>query len=388
MRLVAVLTCSLILDAASATNVHAGEPVGTAFTYQGQLKEAGVPLNGNVDLLFELFDADVDGNPVGSPLLLEDVAVVKGLFSAELDFGEVVFTGEARWAQIDVRNPHDPSNTEPFTPLSPRVPLTAAPYALYSLAPWRQNGTDLAYTEGSVGVGTAAPLNPVHVLHDQPVLALQDGDGTDAEQTGYVALRDSSGFDQGRIGFTSSFDSDLTVENFDGDVHLAPLGFTRLAATIAGVGVGTSSPDVRLHVNGGTDASLAGGGYIQAGDSAGANVVIDENEIMARNNGEASNLVLNNNGGDVTFGGGIQVNGESSLDLGYEIVTVEEEDSAEAFAACPEGKRVIGGGCFSPSSIDEVNDSFPSSNGWTCRINQGVIGSGTTVAYAICARIH
>ena len=83
--------------------VLAGVPVGTTVSYQGQLKEAGVPLNGNVDLQFELFDAEVEGNPIGSALLFEDVPVVKGLFSVELDFGAAAFTGDARWAQIEVR---------------------------------------------------------------------------------------------------------------------------------------------------------------------------------------------------------------------------------------------------------------------------------------------
>ena len=69
-RTIVLLTC---LTVAHQAAVFAGTPVGTTMTYQGQLKEAGVPLNGTVDLQFELFDADVDGIPIGSPLLIEDV---------------------------------------------------------------------------------------------------------------------------------------------------------------------------------------------------------------------------------------------------------------------------------------------------------------------------
>ena len=97
----------MILSVAHQAAVFAGTPVGTTITYQGQLKETGVPLNGNVDLQFELFDAEVDGNPIVSPLLLEDVPVVKGLFSVELDFGAAAFTGDARWAQIEVQVPQE-----------------------------------------------------------------------------------------------------------------------------------------------------------------------------------------------------------------------------------------------------------------------------------------
>ncbi|MCH8146658.1 MAG: hypothetical protein IH987_01510 [Planctomycetes bacterium] len=143
--------------------VLAGAPVGTTLTYQGQLKEAGAPLNGNVDLLFELFDAEVDGSSIGSPLLLENVPVVKGLFSVDLDFGAAVFIGEARWMQIQVRSPNDPGDTEPFTPLSPRPPLTGTPYALFSLAPWHQNGNDVSYTRGNVGIGTTDPQKALHL---------------------------------------------------------------------------------------------------------------------------------------------------------------------------------------------------------------------------------
>ena len=69
------------------------------------------------------------------------------------------------------------------------------------------------------------------------------------------------------------------------------------------VGIGNNNPATRLHVTQGTDASPAGGGYIVAGDIIGANVVIDENEIMARSNGGISSLFLNHNGGNLIIDG-------------------------------------------------------------------------------------
>ena len=65
------------------------------------------------------------------------------------------------------------------------------------------------------------------------------------------------------------------------------------------IGVGTSTPAVKLHVVNGADASPGGGGYIVSGFTSGLNVAIDENEIMARNNGATSGLFLNNNGGNL-----------------------------------------------------------------------------------------
>ena len=68
------------------------------------------------------------------------------------------------------------------------------------------------------------------------------------------------------------------------------------------VGIGTTTPVTRLHIVGGTDAAIAGGGYIVTGDVAALNVVIDNNEIMARNNGATSQLLLNADGGNVGVG--------------------------------------------------------------------------------------
>lgn len=68
------------------------------------------------------------------------------------------------------------------------------------------------------------------------------------------------------------------------------------------VGIGTTTPLSRLHVVGGTDATLASSGYIVTGDFDALNVIFDNNEIMARNNGAASQLLLNADGGNVGIG--------------------------------------------------------------------------------------
>ncbi len=66
------------------------------------------------------------------------------------------------------------------------------------------------------------------------------------------------------------------------------------------VGINTPNPSVPLQIHGGTDASLTSGGYLQIGTNS-SNIVIDDNEIMARNKtaGTAQNLHLNMDGGNV-----------------------------------------------------------------------------------------
>jgi hypothetical protein len=66
--------------------------------------------------------------------------------------------------------------------------------------------------------------------------------------------------------------------------------------------VGGGSPTVShgtLHIAGGGDASLAGGGYLMAGSVSGTNILMDNDEIMARFNGLPADLRLNMEGGRV-----------------------------------------------------------------------------------------
>jgi hypothetical protein len=102
-------------------------PIGTAFTFQGQLKQTGQPLNEPADFEFRLWDAAADGSEVAPVVTLLDVPIHNGLFVVPLDFGEGLFRNEARWLEVAVRFP---AGTGSFVPLTPRHPLTPAPCAL------------------------------------------------------------------------------------------------------------------------------------------------------------------------------------------------------------------------------------------------------------------
>ncbi len=80
-----LLTTALLL--ALAQNAAA---ISDAFTYQGSLDDNGAPANGQYDLQFTL-------TALGSPLgvvTLDDVDVVHGVFSVELDFDTAISTGD------------------------------------------------------------------------------------------------------------------------------------------------------------------------------------------------------------------------------------------------------------------------------------------------------
>lgn len=148
----------------------APSPLGTAFTYQGQIKEAGVPVNGTCELEFTLWDASSIGNQIGPALVFDGtgtnpqpVAVVNGLFNVQLDFGVDAFTGQARWVEVAASCP--PGGT--LTPMTPRREITPSPYALHAANTPHGHSLDAADGDpvdavfvdatGDVGVGTTSP---------------------------------------------------------------------------------------------------------------------------------------------------------------------------------------------------------------------------------------
>ncbi len=103
-------------------------PMGTAFTYQGEIQDGGSAANGSYDFSFRLLDGSdpSTAGQVGSTVDLASVPVEDGIFTVQLDFGASAFTGVARWLEISVGRAGDP-----LTTLAPTQPLTPAPYALY-----------------------------------------------------------------------------------------------------------------------------------------------------------------------------------------------------------------------------------------------------------------
>lgn len=103
-------------------------PVGTAFTYQGELKQAGVVAAGVYDFQFQLFTAAAGGAAVSGTIAVNNLNVDEGLFTTVLDFGDGPFTGEAVFLQIQVKE----DSAGSFTSLTPRQSLTATPYSIQS----------------------------------------------------------------------------------------------------------------------------------------------------------------------------------------------------------------------------------------------------------------
>src|SRR5262249_48301131 len=134
-----VLGASLFMPPSS----RAAVPLGTGFTYQGQLKQNGGPMNGTVHLRFSLWDAagsgapPVGGRQLGVSQLLANTPIANGLFTVALndggEFGANAFDGQARWLQVEICA--DPACAS-LSILSPRQPITATPYATFSAGPW------------------------------------------------------------------------------------------------------------------------------------------------------------------------------------------------------------------------------------------------------------
>jgi hypothetical protein len=130
------------------------QTLGSAFTYQGFLKDGDTPVDAVCDFQFSLYDAASDGVRVSAPLTLEAVPVTGGYFTAMLDFGSLAFTGDARWLAVAVRCP---AGTGDFTALAPRQALTAAPYAHFAArSSWQGlQGMPPSFADGVDDVGGA-----------------------------------------------------------------------------------------------------------------------------------------------------------------------------------------------------------------------------------------
>ena len=131
---------------AIALPIAHAQSVGSAFTYQGELRAAGAPANAAYDFQFRLYNSPGGTTQLGPQVTANAVTVTNGLFSLPLDFGPAQFAGDAQWLEISVR----PAGSGAFETLSPRTAVTATPYALGAVAALANSVTTTSIVDGSV----------------------------------------------------------------------------------------------------------------------------------------------------------------------------------------------------------------------------------------------
>ena len=143
--------CLLLIICISAVSSIRAQT--SAFTYQGKLNDGGNPANTAYDMRFSLFDAVSAGNQIGSTITNAAVQVTGGIFTVQVDFGAAALPGTDRWIEIGIRLAGSPNG---FTLLSPRQPLTSAPYSVKSLsAENATNATNAANASNATNATTA-----------------------------------------------------------------------------------------------------------------------------------------------------------------------------------------------------------------------------------------
>ncbi len=266
------------------------QPVGTTFTYQGELSEAGTPANGVYDLRFSLFSSPSGTTQTGTTQCADNVTVTNGQFTVQLDFGSV-FTGSQSFVEVQVRNAPTItcSSSGGFVSLAPRQAILPTPYAM--------NATLLGGNAPSFFTNAA---NLTGTIADARLSSNVPRLNAPAVFTGAVTALSLSGNASGatNLNATSVATGTLADARLSSNVALrnATNVFTGATNSFGGnVGVGlTTAPQASLHVRG--DSTL--GTILLTPDVSDSNTqfIFSENTggtigMIARYNGAASNTL-------------------------------------------------------------------------------------------------
>jgi hypothetical protein len=231
----------------------------TAFTYQGSLDDGGVPASGLHDFRFRLFDVATGGAQVGSTLCVDNVSLVEGVFTVQLDFGQQFATTAQRHLEIEARGDTglDCSAAAGFVLMSPRQQLTAAPMASHANSAFSLDAADgsplaavFVDNSGRVGIGTTVPGAKVDIQgseNSNVLFGRRTGGGLthnlyiDSAGNGSMQLLDGSGTTR--------------VEMANGLIYF----------NYGNVGVGTTSPSAKLDVRGAIKLGSSGQFFAASG---------------------------------------------------------------------------------------------------------------------------
>lgn len=284
-----------------------GQP--TQMPFQGELRQSGIPHTGLTPMKFAILDGATtlwsnDGTSVGGsqPASPVSVSVAQGLFSVQLGASPM--------------SPLDPSSFAPatapvlrmwvdtgsgFEQLSDQA-LGSTAFALVSDYA-RQSTGDFVVNGDTLRVGglMIRDISANTVKLDKTVAsgaAVIDIDPIPQDGTGAASVRFFRNTSTTGAKYVAFLKGDLSSAT---SARIGVGGDNSFFQLDGGnCGIATSSPNVRLHVDGGTDASMSGGtGYLVLGAISGQNIVMDDNEVIARNNGAETPLHLQAMGGDL-----------------------------------------------------------------------------------------
>jgi hypothetical protein len=329
---IVMLMVAAAMPQSTAAQEEAEFSLDNKFTYRGRLQHKGMPAEGRFDVTYELYDAREGGNLLGR-IDRFDSEVHGGLLVADLDFGSDAFADGSPWLDIQVRA----AETGHFTRLEPRQKI--------------------------VGTGVCTVNSDVEINGDLTV--------TPGYQLRIGSALNGLRVDSNEITVSSLYDAELLIN----------------ANGVGQVGIGVTDAEAPLNVVGGPDVTPTSGGALIVGSTAGDNLAIDQNEIMARDGGVPATLYLNPEGGQVQVGG--------PLDFGLEVVVQGGCTNEYITAVCPAGKRLLGGGCGPAEFVSpDVRKAYPSggsasspggNTSYTCWFDGC---DGRARAFAICANVR
>jgi hypothetical protein len=184
------------------------------------------------------------------------------------------------------------------------------------------NPLNAVYTGGNVGIGTTSPTEKLEISGDNSALKIQStGDATiylqaDTDNIGETdnpSIRmgqDGGGSDLFSIGISGDADQEFTgaIANAPyihaSNSNIQPFQIAHMGNVVAtfnqgNVGIGTTAPTSKLHVDGGTNTDI----LVQSDDSGASSI-----SLLGDGQGTGRVYV----GQSTTHGGGIEYNGDNS----------------------------------------------------------------------------
>jgi len=153
---------------------------------------------------------------------------------------------------------------------------------------------------GDAFVNICADLNNYNESDNAYLYLAQDGYAV----TSYLGLVGFSNNGPNGLTYTDTRSNATLLGTYNNyDLQFGTNRYVRMTIEKSGdIGIGTTTPTTKLHIEGGNDASNTSGGYITLGSTSSTNLAIDNNEIIARTGSGAGILHLQAGGGTVGIG--------------------------------------------------------------------------------------